>query len=70
MSIKQTNKAKQTKKTQNKTKNNKKTKKKNNLQLGEYVDQIYPIVLEINATTAKTKSSEYLELRIEIDNAC
>jgi hypothetical protein len=31
---------------------------------------IYPIELEINATTAKAKSSEYLELRIEIDNAC
>ena len=40
----------------------------NNSKFGDYVEQIYPIELEIKDTTDTVKSASYLDLHLEIDN--
>jgi hypothetical protein len=38
----------------------------NNSRLGDCIDRIYPLALEINDTTNTDKSASYLDLRIDI----
>jgi hypothetical protein len=38
----------------------------NNFKLGDFVDRIYPIELEITDTTYKARSFSYLDLHLEI----
>ena len=40
----------------------------NNFKLGDFVDSIYPIELDIKDTTDTDRSASYLELRLEIDS--
>ena len=40
----------------------------NNSRFGDFVDRIYPIVLEIKDTTDTAMSASYLHLHLEIDN--
>ena len=40
----------------------------NNSRLGDFVDRIYPIELEIKDTTDTDRSASYLDLHLEIDN--
>jgi hypothetical protein len=40
----------------------------NNSRLGDFVDRIYPIELEIKDTTNTDKSASYLDLHLEIDS--
>ena len=39
----------------------------NNSRLGDFVDRIYPIELEIKDTTDTDRSASYLDLHLEID---
>ena len=38
----------------------------NNYQLGDFVDRIYPIEIEINDTTNTARSASYLDLHLEM----
>ena len=40
----------------------------NNSRIGDFVDRIYPIELEINDTTDTDWSASYLDLHLEIDS--
>ena len=40
----------------------------NNYRLGDFVDRIYPIELEIKATTDTDRSASYLDIHLEIDS--
>ena len=40
----------------------------NNCRLGDFVDRIYPIKLEIKDTTDTDRSASYLDLQLEIDS--
>ena len=40
----------------------------NNSRLGDFVDRIYPIELEIKDTTDTDRSASYLDLHLEIDS--
>jgi hypothetical protein len=40
----------------------------NNSRVGDFVDRIYPIELEIKDTTATDMSASYLDIHIEIDS--
>ena len=40
----------------------------NNSRLGDFVNCIYPIELEINDTTDTDRSSSYIDLHLEIDS--
>ena len=40
----------------------------NKSRLGDFVDRIYPIELEIKDTTDTDTSASYLDLHLEIDN--
>ena len=40
----------------------------NNFKLGDFVDHIYPIALEIKDTTDTARSASYLNLHLKIDN--
>ena len=44
----------------------------NNFKLGDFVDRIYPIELEIKHTTYTARSVSYLDLNVplELDNEC
>ena len=39
----------------------------NNSRLGDFIDRIYPIELEIKDTTSTDRSASYLDLHLEID---
>jgi hypothetical protein len=40
----------------------------NTSKLGDFIDRIYPIELEIRDTTDTDRSSSYLDLHLEIDS--
>ena len=42
----------------------------NNSKFGDFVDQIYPIELEIKDTTDTVRSTLYLDLHLEFDSEC
>jgi hypothetical protein len=42
----------------------------NDFKLGDFVDRIYPIELEIKYTTDTARSVSYLDLPLDLDNEC